>query len=784
MSILPQNHEEFRSKTYWDDFFLKRENNAFEWYGDYSDLRMYTSRSMKETDNILAIGCGNSNFSSDLYDKGYQNITNLDFSELVIQEMKDKNLSRNKMKWDVGDMTNMNQYENNSYDIIFDKGALDALMSTDSIENKEKAICMFNEIIRILNSNGKYICITLAEHYIIDVLLTYFSTLEELNVIINIDAIESKQESPFIPFYIEITKNTSTTTTTTNKVKNSKNIRLHFDEFGKANPVTSNRLSIPYIHYTTAIQQLIQIQQYHNKQYQLSTIQVGRFEKLHFYSQEHVEIPRFTIFLYDYSENNDVSLNMAVFMVPIGRESDYTFTSPDGLFEIAKQANCKRLLAVCCNRPHIYPNMSELQLELNSIVLSLKLKFMNNTEYIPYMAINTEIEYEVIDTNHTELSNKYIIEEKNDDNNSNTIYRRLIFLYNQNFIQTEVRLVNNNNNTTNKNKNKNKKSKNNKNKIKNSNSDQEGWEFDYSYLDAHHCAAICALTLLPKLIYSAYKVSNPHTSSTTTTTSTTTPTALLIGLGGGALPMCLQRYLPNLHLYMCDLDPSMDTIARQYFGFKCNTRSVSFVADGLEVIEQLSRGSSCKCTSSGSSSGVVDTTTVSAAAVASTTPTTSTTTSTTIPSELLAQSQLDFIFIDADSNDTTLGISAPPAAFLTLSALVKTYSILKPGGGIYINIVARNKIMLAELIVKLAALFNLTLQTPTTTSTTTTTTSSDNKFGMNQTGKAAEIAHYKAEISGIQADLGITTTTGKKLVFFVTMMCVFLQLHWYYYYSI
>ena len=225
--------------------------------------------------------------------------------------------------------------------------------------------------------------------------------------------------------------------------------------------------------------------------------------------------------------------------------------------------------------------------------------------------------------------------------------------------------------------------------------------------------------------------------------------------------MCLQRYLPNLHLYMCDLDPSMDTIARQYFGFKCNTRSVSFVADGLDVIEQLSKGSSSKCTSSGSSSGVVDTTTTVSAA--------STTTPTTIPSELLSQSQLDFIFIDADSNDTTLGISAPPAAFLTLSALVKTYSILKPGGGIYINIVARNKIMLAELIVKLAALFNLILQTPTTTS-------SDNKFGLNQTGKSAEIAHYKAEICAIQAELGITTTAGKKLMFFATMMmyvCVF-----------
>ena len=31
------------------------------------------------------LSCGNSEFSADIYDDGYRNITNIDFSEVVIQ---------------------------------------------------------------------------------------------------------------------------------------------------------------------------------------------------------------------------------------------------------------------------------------------------------------------------------------------------------------------------------------------------------------------------------------------------------------------------------------------------------------------------------------------------------------------------------------------------------------------------------------------------------------------------------------------------------------------------
>ncbi len=48
-----------------------------------------------------------SNLSTKLYQAGFQNITNIDFSPIVIEEMKKKNTKYPKMKWEVMDMLHM-----------------------------------------------------------------------------------------------------------------------------------------------------------------------------------------------------------------------------------------------------------------------------------------------------------------------------------------------------------------------------------------------------------------------------------------------------------------------------------------------------------------------------------------------------------------------------------------------------------------------------------------------------------------------------------------------------
>lgn len=43
-------------------------------YGEYEDLRKLVHRTLRRTERILVIGCGNSNFSAELYDDGFEEV--------------------------------------------------------------------------------------------------------------------------------------------------------------------------------------------------------------------------------------------------------------------------------------------------------------------------------------------------------------------------------------------------------------------------------------------------------------------------------------------------------------------------------------------------------------------------------------------------------------------------------------------------------------------------------------------------------------------------------------
>ena len=100
------------------------------------------------------LGCGNSSFSADLYDNSYTGIVNVDFSETLIDSMRTQNLTRPLMTWEVMDMTALT-CSDESFDVVFDKGALDALLSVNEEELVQKASEMFAHIDRVLVPGGK-----------------------------------------------------------------------------------------------------------------------------------------------------------------------------------------------------------------------------------------------------------------------------------------------------------------------------------------------------------------------------------------------------------------------------------------------------------------------------------------------------------------------------------------------------------------------------------------------------------------------------------------------------
>nr|XP_046207686.1 eEF1A lysine and N-terminal methyltransferase isoform X2 [Oncorhynchus gorbuscha] len=120
MSLLTRTTEGFSSTEYWERFFKKRGETAFDWYGDNNKLCGMLLKYIKPRDKILVVGCGNSELCEHLYDVGYRHLTNIDISETVVNHLTFQ-------KVDATQTPN----EDGSYQATLDKGTLDAMASQE-----------------------------------------------------------------------------------------------------------------------------------------------------------------------------------------------------------------------------------------------------------------------------------------------------------------------------------------------------------------------------------------------------------------------------------------------------------------------------------------------------------------------------------------------------------------------------------------------------------------------------------------------------------------------------
>uniref|UniRef100_A0A3P8UTM5 eEF1A lysine and N-terminal methyltransferase n=1 Tax=Cynoglossus semilaevis TaxID=244447 RepID=A0A3P8UTM5_CYNSE len=131
MNLLPRTAEEFSSAEYWEKFFKKRGEKAFEWYGDYNKLCGVLHKYIKMQDQVLVVGCGNSELSEQLYDVGFKHLTNIDISETVVTQMIQRNAERRPdLNFQQVDAT-QTPYDAASYQAALDKGTLDAMASEE-----------------------------------------------------------------------------------------------------------------------------------------------------------------------------------------------------------------------------------------------------------------------------------------------------------------------------------------------------------------------------------------------------------------------------------------------------------------------------------------------------------------------------------------------------------------------------------------------------------------------------------------------------------------------------
>jgi SAM-dependent methyltransferase len=211
----------YGSKAYWDARYATgcviganstRGEVSNEWYVGYDAIAaLLSSVGVEKTSSILVLGCGTSTLGEDLADAGFVAVTAVDYSENCIDVMRetssrnqarwradavaaagvepdsdddddddgggyraredeDENAdarplsiaSRNPVRYDVVDVTDMDAYGDGAFDVVLDKATLDTMCQLDDDPETEgsRARRMLRESCRVLRPGGAYVCVT------------------------------------------------------------------------------------------------------------------------------------------------------------------------------------------------------------------------------------------------------------------------------------------------------------------------------------------------------------------------------------------------------------------------------------------------------------------------------------------------------------------------------------------------------------------------------------------------------------------------------------------------
>ncbi|XP_033007100.1 eEF1A lysine and N-terminal methyltransferase isoform X3 [Lacerta agilis] len=524
LRLLPGRARDFSSAGYWERFFRERGGRAFEWYGEWQDLRASLGRYLRPRDSILVAGCGNSELSEQLYDEGYQDIINVDISEVVIKQMQERNAHlRPKMTYMVMDVLQMD-FPDERFQVVLDKGTLDALLTDEEETTLSRAERMFAEISRVLQFGGRYLCVTLAQAHVSKMAIEYFSRegwMVRIHQVSGDKAGTSEGEFALPIFVYVMTK--------IRHVPGSALCILELCAEAQDKPIRfkSTDHLIEAVkerqHYSLLRSQINKNPSSGTVSLDLCSKDTGRARyTLHVVHNLTVKVP--------------FDNKFAIFIVPQGRETEWLFGTDEGRKQLATCAGFWRLVTVALHRDQ-----------------------------------------------HYEGNKKHKRKKKTASINS-----------------AEPTAV------------------------------PAGQSIDKTYLCcAHHRAMIAGLCLLR----------NPEH----------LPEALIrvlvIGLGGGSLPLFIHDYFLQCSIDVVEIDPAMLEVATRWFGFSPEDRLKVHIADGLVYVDSLTAE---------------------------------------------ASSFYDAIMFDVDSKDSALGMSCPPPAFVEKSFLQKVRTLLKKEGLFILNLVCRD----------------------------------------------------------------------------------------------
>ncbi|CAL5067260.1 unnamed protein product [Urochloa decumbens] len=655
---------DFTSRENWDKFFaIRGTGDSFEWYAEWPSLRapllaLLGDRAAAGAE-ILVPACGSSALSEQLYDSGFRRITNVDFSRVVVADMLRRHArARPEMRWRVMDITSM-QFADGSFDVILDKGGLDALMEPGA--GAKLGTKYLNEAKRVLKSGGKFVCLTLAESHVLALLLSEFRFGWETSI--QAIASESSKKSSFQTFMVVLVKGKMGVVQT---IKSSLDQSAEYCNMKQANAVIRalGNENIIRESYSSGVDVLLSLRDLQLGAIgNLKVIVPGRRRQFILGEQE-TSLYCYKAVLLDAKKRTETFVyHCGVFIVPKARAQEWLFASEGGQWHVVESAKAARLVMVFLDSRHVNIDMDIIKKDLSPLVKDLEPGNPEEEAPIPFMMAGDGVKQrDVLQEATSEITGPMVVEDvvyENADEGKGSVpekmFRRLIFGRSSGLVQSEALLISDphSDETDKKNKNASATSKKRRSQKKGS---KNSLRIDHSFLgSSYHSSIVSGLSLVASAL-SAASASGEKVS------------AAVIGLGAGCFPMFLRGCLPFVDIEVVELDPLVAELAKKYFGFSVDEQLKVHLGDGIKFVEDSVAAN--HSVSNGSASNAIK-----------------------------------ILIIDVDSSDLSSGLSCPPENFVEDPFLQKAKEFISEGGLFIINLVSRSSSVREMVVSRLKAVF-------------------------------------------------------------------------------
>ncbi|XP_020215678.1 eEF1A lysine and N-terminal methyltransferase isoform X2 [Cajanus cajan] len=665
---------DFTSKENWDKFFTLR-SDSFEWYAEWPNLRdpllsllrtLSSSQSHPLPLPLLVPACGNSRLSEHLYDAGHTAITNVDFSKVVISDMLRRNVrDRPLMRWRVMDITAM-QFEDESFSAVIDKGGLDALMEPEL--GSKLGNQYLSEVKRVLKPGGKFVCLTLAESHVLNILFSKF----RLGWKMSVDAIplKSSGKPSLQTFMVVAEKELSTLVHQITSLLPNSSLHSNSKQVSGLHEALQNENQIRE-KYSSGSDILYSVD---DLQEELPKLSQGRRLQLTLGGQGYSAFSYRAVILDAEEQADPFTYHCGVFLVPKIRTREWLFYSEEGQWMVVRSSKAARLIMVFLDASHSDTSMEEIQKDLSPLVKMLAPAENEIGAQIPFMMASEGIkERNTIQKVTSSLTGSIIVEDviyENVDSEVSCIFpsrelvfRRLVFERAANLVQSEA-LLKDEQLPTKLVSETGRKKNNASSKSRKGASSHLTLTVYHGYLaSSYHTGIISGFTLISSYMENV-------------ASSGKMVKAVIIGLGAGLLPMFLHGCIPFLEIETVELDPVIVDVARDHFSFVEDKRLKVHIADGIQFVQEI--GSSGVTQIHGkindpshTKSPVNASSTVSHADVEAT--------------------KVDIVIVDVDSSDPSSGLACPAPDFLEESFLETVKDKLSEEGLFVVNLVSRSQ---------------------------------------------------------------------------------------------